>query len=265
MPLHDHAQSEGSKRLSEPVSALLLAGPPASGALWRAVIERWGARIQAQAIELFDPPPADPTVSGLAEAVAARLRALPGRRVLVAHGSAVPVALLAASRVAPEALVLSNGPVHALDPALQAVASLCAAPALAANTVLHPTFLRRWLASSVGLRRAVVNPYVMDRDTVVALLRPLVQSSAHRLALARFLRDLPQAVKNPLRFDGPSLLIWGDADPLYPASHADEARIYLPNADVHPLAGAQHLHPEERPWAFADAVELWLANKTTMT
>lgn len=245
--------------------AILLAGPPASAGLWHAVLPRWEGKVRARAVELFDPAPSDPTVEGRAAHVAGLLRELPSPRVLIAHGAAVPIALRAAVQARPDRLVLSNGPVHRLDPVLRALADLCRVPTVAANTVLHPAVLSRWLASSIGLRRAVINPYVMDRDTVVALLAPLVRTSAHRVALARFLADLPRAVENPPRFDGPTLLYWGDADPLYPASHADEARRWLPNAALRTLAGGQHMHPEERPWALADAVYAWLCEAPTLT
>lgn len=244
---------------------LLLAGPPASAALWEDVQKRLSATLDVEAVELFDPAPADPTVRGLADALVARARALGRPVVLVAHGSAVPVALQAAAALRPAGLVLSDGPVTALDPALGALAALAASPQLLASTVLQPALLRTWLASSAGLRRAVVNPYVADRDTVVALLAPLTRSRAHRLAVARFLRSLPEAVAQPAPFEGPTLLYWGESDPLYPQKVADEALRWLPGAEVVSVPGGQHLHPLERPWAMADAVSEWLTRQGIAT
>lgn len=239
-------------------AVLLLAGPPASAGLWRGLLARWGVGARARAFELFDPPPEDPSVDGLARRVAAELATLPRPRALVAHGAAVPVALRAAAIDRPEHLALSNGPIGRLDPVLAGLCRLASSPRLLASTLLQPPVLSGWLASSLGLRRAVVNPYVMDRDTVVALLGPLLRTRQHRLALARFLASLPAAVAEPPRYEGRTLLVWGDADPLYPPAHADEARRWLPAARHVAVPGGQHLHPEERPWEMADRLAAWL-------
>ena len=72
---------------------LLLAGPPASAALWRDVQARLSSHLPVEAVELFDPLPADPTVAGLAASVADRARALGGDVVIVAHGVVIRVIL----------------------------------------------------------------------------------------------------------------------------------------------------------------------------
>ncbi len=244
---------------------LLVAGPPGSAVLWSSVRARWEGVLHAEAVELFEPVPADPTVQGLAQRLADRVASAPRPLAVVAHGTAVPVALAAASLSPPARLVLSDGPIHRLDPFTRALASLCRVPRIAANTLLQPAFLERWLSSSAGLRRAVVNPYVMDRDTVVALLAPLVRTPQSRLALARFLGSLPEAVRSPHRFEGPTLLCWGELDPLYPIQMADEARRWLPRATTVSIPGGQHMHPEERPWEIADQVAAWLTREPTTT
>ena len=221
--------------------------------------------LDVEALELFDPAPEDPTVHGLAAAVIAAARKFNQPIALVAHGTAVPVAWRAAQALQPAALVLSDGPVSRLDGVLGGLCQLARSPWLFSKTVLQPDFLTRWLASSAGLRRAVVNPYVADRDTVVALLAPLLRSPEHRLAVARFLRSLPQAVVSPTPYEGRTLLCWGDADPLYGPEIADEARRWLPQADVVAVPGGQHLHPLERPWAMADLVVQWLTERAIAT
>lgn len=250
----------------DPVSELLLlSGPPFSGQLWRGVRDRWAGRMRAEVFELLDPVPEDPSVDGLATRVAAALSAARGPVGLVAHGTAVPVAIRAAVRARPAALVLSDGPVTRLDPVLALVAASCRLPRLSAATLLRPAFFERWLSSSLGLRRAVVNPYVMDRDTVVALVDPLVRAPRTRLALARFLASLPDAVRSTPRYEGPTLLCWGEMDRLYPAYMADEARAILPGAVHDAIPGGQHMHPEERPWELADRVLAWLGGSLTTT
>ena len=116
--------------------------------------------LDVEALELFDPAPEDPTVHGLAAAVIAAARKFNQPIALVAHGTAVPVAWRAAQALQPAALVLSDGPVSRLDGVLGGLCQLARSPWLFSKTVLQPDFLTRWLASSAGLRRAVVNPYV---------------------------------------------------------------------------------------------------------
>ena len=240
---------------------VLVAGPPTSAAMWSALEDRLrdhGHRTHA--VELFDPAPADPTPAGLARVLATTLAEIE-QPILVAHGTAIPVALLAAEQHAPAALVLTNGSLGGLDPVTAAVCRLARSQRLFSTLLLHPRIWLRWLASSAGLRRTVVNPYVMDRDTVVALCGPLLQSGAHRRAVTTFLAALPEFASQPPRIDCPTLLLWGDEDPLQPSHVADSARRWLPSAEVAVVPGGQHFHPLERPWAMADQLDQWLAVK----
>lgn len=235
-----------------PTEVLLVTAPPGSGRLWDAVSARLRSRgTPVRVFDLFDPVPTDPSFEGVAGRLAAQIEPT---TALVGHGAAAPVAWRAAALRAPALLVLSNGPTHRLDPVLAALGRMCVLPGLAAATVLRPAIIQRWLASSAGLRRAVVNPYVMDRDTVVAISEPYLRSPEHRRALATFLHDLARAVEHLPTLDVPVMLIWGEADPLYPPAHADLARRRLHVvADVR-IPGGHHMHPVERPWELADAV-----------
>ncbi len=240
---------------------LLVAGPPASAALWGPVVTRLAHHgLSAEAIELFDPVPTDATVAGMSAALAQRLRAEPEPALLVAHGTALPIALRAAAIAPLRGLVLSNGPLGALDPITAALCRLARRPSIFAQVILQPSLWTRWLASSAGLRRAVVNPYVMDNDTVVALCAAYLQSPPHRRAVARYLADLPANIDVPaLPATLPVLLCWGDGDPLYPAGTADAARVHFDGSTWVNIPGGHHLHPAERPWALADAVATWAA------
>lgn len=244
---------------------LLVAAPPASSAMWTDVVQRLSTHgVGSRAIELWDPAPADASVDGLAARLVDEIAATDGDVVVVAHGTAVPVARQAASRIDLAGLVLTNGPFDALDPATRALAGLARSPRALAASLLQPAAWNRWLASSAGMRRTVVNPYVMDRDTVVALTAPYTRSAEHRAAAARFLRDLrrldPPAAPRSAR----NLLIWGDEDPLYPAAIIDTARGLIPDLDVIEVPGGQHLHPIERPWYIADlVVEWWSGERST--
>src|SRR5215203_3710809 len=139
----------------------LLAGPPFGGEpMWEAVIRRWGS----SRVRVVDVLALGPEIEAASHALANELR---GRSVLlIAHGTALPVAWRAARDGGAAGLVLTNGPLTQLDPVARAAAAL----ARLAPWSLHPRVAIPALASSLALRRLVVNPYVMDRDTVVALL-----------------------------------------------------------------------------------------------
>jgi pimeloyl-ACP methyl ester carboxylesterase len=212
--------------------------------------------LSARAIELFDPAPEDASVESLAEALVAETSP---DDVLVCHGTAVPVVLAAAAHRPPRALVVTNGALGALDPFTRGICSAARLPGFA-RTTLRPEIWNRWLSSSAGLRRTVVNPYVMDRDTVVALTRPYLATLQHRQAVGRFFSHLPEAISEPPSVACSTLLLWGDEDPLYPAHIADTARQWIPQATVRMIPGGQHHHPAERPWAMADELASWFAD-----
>lgn len=240
------------------LDVLFLSGPPFGPELFRQVVARLGF---GSAESVIDPQHPDDGWPEAAARLAERLRKRP--TVVVAHGLAVPAAVAAALAAPPAGLVLTNGPVRRLDPFAAALSRVTAAPggrALAAATLLRPRPWLGWLASSAGLRRAVVNPYVMDRDTVATLCGPLVASAAGRRATAAWLaslRDLPDATA--LRC--PVFLPWGDGDPLYPAAEASFLEAALPGARHESIPGGQHGHPEERPWELADRVGAWLSDQ----
>ncbi|MDP2309227.1 MAG: alpha/beta hydrolase [Pseudomonadota bacterium] len=186
-----------------------------------------------------------------------------GPTVLVAHGLAVPAAVAAALLTPPVALVMSNGPLRRLDPFTRALAGLCATRpggGLLQHSLLRPQPWLGWLASSAGLRRAVVNPYVMDRDTVAALCGPLVATKEGRAAVAAYLGSLRE-LPDPRALRCPVLLLWGDADPLYPSEEAAFLESALTGAQHRSVPGGQHVHPEERPWEMADRLAAWLAEQ----
>lgn len=235
--------------------ALLLTGPPFSATLWTEVGRRLEGRgVKTEAIDLFDPAPETATIPALAVRLANHIFAASGPVALVAHGSALPIALAAAGRLAPDLLVLANGPLQGPDPITRALGLALRPTALAARTALHPALFLRWLWSSAGLRRAVVNPYVMDRDTVVAICGPLFRTAAHRQGIARYLQELRGTVDVPQPLPTPTLLAWGDDDALHPLEGARQLCETRPGVELHPIPGGRFLHPVERPWFLADLV-----------
>ncbi len=174
--------------------------------------------------------------------------------VVVGHGLAVPAAVAVAERWPVRGLVLSDGPVTRLDPVTAHLVALSArAPALLHAALLQPAVWTAWLRSSAGLRRAVVNPYVMDRDTVAALCGSIVATAALRTSFTTYLQSLA-TLPDVTRLRCPVAAVWGDDDWLYPASEASflvSAHAGAPNVAI---PGGRFGHPEERPWALADAV-----------
>ncbi|MFZ5477930.1 MAG: alpha/beta fold hydrolase [Myxococcota bacterium] len=206
--------------------------------------------------DVVDPASPDDDWRARARAIAPAL----ADRLVVAHGLAVPVAVEAARAVPPAALVLSNGPLGRVDPVTAALGRI---PGLRA--LLAPPVWLRWLASSAGLRRAVANPYAMDRDTVAALCGPGVATPAARRATASFLASLPGDLPDGRDLACPVLLLWGDDDALYPAFVASALEAAHPRATYVAVPGGRFLHPEERPWAMADAIARWRSEGPSAT
>lgn len=235
---------------------VLLAGVPFGAALVEQAARRlrqlgWSAR----ALEL-------PALGAEPSAWPAALGAQLGEgATLLAHGSALPLALaVAAAREAQgrplAGLVLLNGALGTVDPALRLAARLARAPGLG-RALLRPPVLIPALASSLGLRRTVVNPYVMERDRVVAVTEAWLGAGRSPGLLHKHLDGIDVQQDIPAFAATPVLLLWGDADPLYPPAVAEAARPRLGRAVHVRIPGGQHLHIEERPWAAADALHAW--------
>ncbi|HNH46119.1 MAG TPA: alpha/beta hydrolase [Myxococcota bacterium] len=229
-----------------------LTGPPLSEAIFRAVIARIG---KGEAVPLLDSSCADDGWQQRGEKLSARATAA-GGVVLFAHGLSVPAAVAAAKLGGVRLLILSNGPITRLDPVSHALSRLSGSPgarAFLSRMLLHPTLWIPALASSLALRRTVVNPYVMDRDNVASLAEAGVATHAARLAVVAYLKSL-RSLPDLADLSCPVWAIWGDADVLYPASEADYLDSSVGGAHHIAIPGGQHYHPEERPWELAGAV-----------
>ena len=168
---------------------------------------------------------------------------------VVAHGLIVPLLLKFANKFPIKRAVVSNGPLTHLDPLSKTFSNL---PRLLQQLYLNPTISFRFLRSSIGLRRAVVNPYVMDKEVVAEVCSPLHESSFRRNFTA-YLEQLhsfvpPDSLKTELT------AIWGDHDLLYPTTIATDLQNRYPNTKRIDIEGGKLLHPIERPWAIADLI-----------
>ena len=235
----------------------LITGPPFAAPFWDAVATRLTthAGLRPSPVDVLGLP-APATVEAIASSLGATWSA---QDVAVAHGTAVPVALAAAAARPPAALILVNGPIGSPGPALGALGTLGRVPGLVPGALLRPAVWTGWLASSAGLRRSVVNPYVMDRDTVVALCAPGVSSAEVRQRTASLLVDIAVRGDTLPVPACPLGAVWGSGDRLYPPRLLDRLRARRPDLVHVDVPGGAHAHPVERPWFIADAIPPLLA------
>ena len=102
------------------------------------------------------------------------------------------------------------------------------------------------------MRRAVVNPYVMDEEAVERHCAPLQQSSFRRNSVA-YLKEL-SSFSAPTSIQTRVVAIWGDHDLLYPTTIATELQHQYTGTKRIDIEGGKLLHPIERPWAMADII-----------
>ncbi len=236
----------------------LVAAPPMAPEMWGPVARRLEGHFQPQVLDLVDGEHGDSSVEALAQRLVQRLGPQP-RGLLVAHGLAVPVAMAVGAAIPGLPLVLANGPIGSLHPLVASLSALSRRMGPLVQAALHPRLSAPALASSLALRRAVRNPYVMDRDTVVAICVPSLCSPRRREATRQLLLSLPQALRSTAPIDGPALLVWGDEDRLHPPAMVDAARQRIPLLSHHRVGGGRFLHPVEQPWDLADSIIEWWA------
>ena len=118
--------------------------------------------------------------------------------------------------------------------------------------------------SRLAVRRGVRSP--LSSEVRRGYLEPY-DSWHHRLAIMKFIRDIPLRPTDPswaameqvseglekLR-DKPCLICWGEKDPVFVNSFVDEWRRRLPGAEIHTLPQAGHYVLEDAPEPIADLV-----------
>ena len=234
------------------LTVILVSGPPFDTALWTQVAKRFehhGA--QARCWPMFHGS------SGEFDAEVGRLATflsnLDGPTVLVGHGLANPLVTAAAHSAPLAGLVVSNGPLTGPDRLTRATKLIARAP-----DALALPFLR----SSLGLRRMVVNPYVMDHDTTVAVCGPILANSDRRSQMRQFVNSLrwmppPEGVN--------TLVCQGDSDPLSCCINNPFSEKFPTMTTINSVPGGRPLHPIERPWEIADRVTEWGQQFVTAT
>ena len=229
----------------------LIAGPPFDSAMWNGVAARLkhhGHRTQSWRCLTSG----SGSLASEAEAMGAALDASAVPVVLVAHGTAVPLALQVVHHPQVSALVISNGQGGKGD---RRWLQLLAMPVSQGARWIGAAAQLRALGSSAGLRRSVVNPYVMDHDTVVAVCGPILKDRARSARARAFLRDLRQTTISSLPAHPRILVCSGDA-----ARKSGEMSFDSPQRpiDQSPIPGGRFMHPLERPWELADRIHDWM-------
>ena len=241
-----------------------ISGPPFDTAIWRAV--------EARVRDLGRPARTWACLTAgsgdIAEELARLSADLDGAGdgvILVGHGSALPLVRAASSHPAVTGMVLSNGPGVKLDRLNRVWSRLFSMPQPLRQGMLSSTLMMPILQSSVGLRRTVVNPYVMDHDTVVAICEPIFSNPERRERAATYFKSLTDLPEMPLSTDVQILLCWGDSDPVGADTYSVLCETHSPNITQSPIPGGRFMHPVERPWELADRLVEWAANWPTAT
>ena len=132
-----------------------------------------------------------------------------------------------------------------------------------------PDFLAK-LANPAALRQLVfADPKGPMADVVLPLKAPDPERAAEmaqaaeataRLASSPFMHD-PKLARRLRRITCPTLVVWGDRDPLLPLAYAEAWRDGLPDAELRVLQNCGHLPHFEQEAAFVESVAEFLSRK----
>lgn len=273
--------------------AFLLAGPPLgtapvlwlihgigdSSRTWEEVLPLLGDGYTVVAPDLLghgasDKPRADYSIGGFANGMR-DLQVVLGveRATIVGHslggGIALQFAYQYPERVERLVLVASGGLGAEVNPLLRA-AALPGASAAIAVSVRSPLRLPAMAAARLIARAGLLDP--SDVDEIGHVWAALSDRST-RHAFLRTLRSVidvrGQSVKGTDRLyltaAIPTLVVWGDRDPILPVGHASAAIEALPGAVLQVVARAGHLPHRTCPQGFADGLLAFVASTVPAT
>lgn len=141
-----------------------------------------------------------------------------------------------------------------------------------ANTPFAATLGSSLAAVTPGGARAAISPFVastsdLDDGFLAAVSERLRRTDAVDAWMAFQRAEFrPNGVRTHYRdrlseLSVPTLYVHGDSDPLIPLDWARDAAAASPAAELVVLADCGHWPPRERPTAFLDALEPWLAER----
>jgi len=223
----------------EPI--LFVAGPPGSAVMWENVQRRLAPR-RTVAVEF------PLMTNGSFEEIATRLQRIVsqlGSVAVVSHGEAVPFALsIDASCV--KLQVLTNGLLLG-GPEASQVSKL---PRTVINSVTRLGIGKRFFSSSFGLRRAVKNPYVMEKSVVDKMIAPYFSTREQRKGMLALFRLASE--ERQVQISAPVHVIWGDSDRMHPKESLEAWASSLRGVTIEYVPGGRWFYPVECPWELAD-------------
>jgi len=234
------------------MSVLLLNGPPFSPKFWFEVQHRLHQHsIESHTLDFLHQ--ADDLLSAT-NCIRKEIKKK-NIRHLVAHGLAVPAAISVSRQQPLENLILSNGPLGA-----HRLLKLINVPKFLLHPLLHPLVSIPIFASSIAFRRLVINPYVMNRDTIVSLCQNNLSSAKYRRNTVNYLHSLNNLCPFEQSNISQCTFIWGDSDRIFSLKEIDSTSTKNPRTNRVLIAGGAHLHPIERPWAIGDHIKQIITN-----
>lgn len=268
-----HGYDRAYRRRGEGETVLLVHGIGDSSTTWSEVLRDLSTDHDVLAPDLLghgfsDKPRADYSVGGFANGLRDLLTVLDiERATVVGHSLGAIVAMQFAyqfpERTERLVLVSAGGVSRSIHPLVRA-ATLPFAPTVMG--LLDLPGLRRRTAA---LATAVARVGLEGGDDTDDLLRVLagLDSREARMALTRTLRAVVDARgqvvtgidRSYLAADLPSLVLWGDQDPLIPPHHARLAHAAFPGSRLELLHGAGHFPHRSHPDRFVAALRSFIA------
>jgi pimeloyl-ACP methyl ester carboxylesterase len=122
-----------------------------------------------------------------------------------------------------------------------------------------PSLVKAGLAA-VSRRRAWLTP-----ETVRGYIAPLRVKGTLAAQIATSLAPKDEAQlsvpASHAQIDAPALVLWGDADPVFPVQHGVTLCANMPHAALNTYAGAGHVPHEEQFDAVSTSIISWLSNQ----
>lgn len=226
---------------SEGDPILFVAGPPGSAVMWATVQRRLAPR-RTVAVEFpMVPKGTFADIVDRLDKIASEL----GSSIIVSHGEAVPFALSVGADCV-RLQVITNGQLSGGTASAQ-VSQLPKTIITGATRLgLGSWFFR----SSLGLRRAVKNPYVMDRAVVDNMIAPYFSTKEQRKGMLALFKLTSQVKDVPV--SKPVHVIWGDSDRMHPKAVVEAWAATVKDVTVEYVPGGRWFYPLECPWDLAD-------------
>lgn len=237
---------------------MCIPSPPFGANYWTSVCKRLETKqLQTKIVTPLS------TASGLAQATRTMDDALSSCEdnvVLLTHGAMLSLAMALTSHPKIKGIVLSNGSVSKASPWAKLGRSI---PTSFLKMVLQPNISAQLFSSSLGMRRWVVNPYVMNHDMVVRVCEEFINNSQYKSNCLKWLGNNDIPLKPTANEKTPCLSIWGTHDIFHPLSERQAIDLLFSNHTAVDVPGGRYLHGLERPWETADHIAQWCTEIST--